>query len=265
MNESVPAALVLKVTIPWEPAVKQRPMFSTRRRSHAYTPLKTREAQEAISTHLRFSFPKLVLNDETAFGVQAVFYTRTFQKRDLDNMLKLLLDACTGIIWADDKQVEEIQCRVERGVEEARTELIIYIVSEVGKWIFEGHCKQCGKAFRTSAAWTRKVKTNPKYCGRQCRIDSTRTMLERICPVCRIVFRTVPARLKYKTHYCSNKCQGVAMRKPQVKPVSFAGKLCRNGHERTLENSYGDGCRICHRMRMKKYRIRRKQRVAVAA
>jgi len=55
-----------------------------------------------------------------------MFFTKTQQRRDIDNMTKLFFDACTGIVWGDDSQVHELICRVVRSDENPRTEVAIY-------------------------------------------------------------------------------------------------------------------------------------------
>ena len=111
------------LTILGEPISKQRPRFTNGR---AYTPLKTREAEEWIGWQIKSAYPGLIPFPEYAFGVIRLFYQSNQQRRDLDNMVKLVLDACTGIVWNDDSQVTEIFCHVFRGETEPKTELRIY-------------------------------------------------------------------------------------------------------------------------------------------
>lgn len=41
-------------------------------------------------------------------AVRIAFYFKTRRKRDLDNQNKLVLDALTGIVYADDSQVADL-------------------------------------------------------------------------------------------------------------------------------------------------------------
>lgn len=47
------------------------------------------------------------LDPEQLFGVRVVFSRATRQRTDVDNMLKSVLDAGTGVVWPDDCQVAE--------------------------------------------------------------------------------------------------------------------------------------------------------------
>lgn len=58
------------------------------------------------------------------FGLGITIYYRG-QGGDCDNYVKSIADACNGVLWVDDRQVDEIRCRkvkVERGKEMAEVE-----------------------------------------------------------------------------------------------------------------------------------------------
>ena len=59
----------------------------------------------------------LKLKVELFFGTRRV--------HDIDNFNKLLLDACTGLIWVDDRQIQEMTLRKNYDKKNPRIELEI--------------------------------------------------------------------------------------------------------------------------------------------
>jgi len=107
-----------QLTIPGEPRSKQRPRFS---RGHAYTPKETVQAEKAVAAAWRDlgvePFRHSVL-------VEIDFFNGNRRRRDLDNMLKLVLDALNTVAFDDDYQVVEINARkLLTAKENARTEI----------------------------------------------------------------------------------------------------------------------------------------------
>lgn len=116
---------VLRITIPGEPVSKGRPRFS--KQGHAYTPTKTKDAESRIAWAVKAA-NKCSVDSESTFGVTVKFFNEKRTRRDVDNMLKLVCDALTGIVWADDAQVTEMSAGLQRGVhkDSARTCILIY-------------------------------------------------------------------------------------------------------------------------------------------
>ena len=116
-------------TVAGEPASKGRPVFTGQAagRARAITPAATRVAEGHVAWAYRLAARGH--SDITGeFGVMCLFHMGTRRRRDIDNMLKLVLDALNGIAWADDHQVVEIQARKVQATTKAaaRTEVVIY-------------------------------------------------------------------------------------------------------------------------------------------
>ena len=113
-------------TVAGEPASKARPIFTTRGgKPRAITPAETVAAEGKVA----WSFRLAVRKHDTAgpFGVMVLFHLGNRRRRDVDNMLKLVLDALNGVAWDDDHQVLEVTARkVQATAETARTEIVIY-------------------------------------------------------------------------------------------------------------------------------------------
>lgn len=101
------------------PVAKGRPRISViKGKPHAYTPEKTRAAEEAWRWRIKAAAPSQV-DDTSWFAVEAWFYvpklTKSTRRGDGDNFLKLICDAATGIVWKDDSQVIDWTAHVREG------------------------------------------------------------------------------------------------------------------------------------------------------
>lgn len=116
--------LVREVTHPGDPATKRRPRLG--RGGNTYTPAETRAAEDALGWTLKLHGFRGEPDEHGQYVVACRFYTRTRRRSDLDNMIKLVLDACNGIVWADDHQVVELAASVRRSDANPRTEMAFY-------------------------------------------------------------------------------------------------------------------------------------------
>jgi len=110
----------IHVVVEGQPKAKQRARMGRR---GAYTPSATTNGQEVVGWALKQAvghkmFPSNVY-------VKAVFYRSNRQRIDVDNLLKLVLDAATGICWVDDSQVTSVQGELELDAANPRTEIEI--------------------------------------------------------------------------------------------------------------------------------------------
>jgi Holliday junction resolvase RusA-like endonuclease len=122
--------LKLTIAIPFAPVAKGRPRMT--RQGRAYTPAKTREAEAKIIEY--FSTldltPKIGPLDVSVFAIMPIpeSWSKVKQanalaglisptgKPDLDNIVKLVLDAANGILWADDSQIVKLDlCKAYGG------------------------------------------------------------------------------------------------------------------------------------------------------
>ena len=140
----------IKFTIPGEPCAQGRPRFSTLGGYvKAIDPAKSRNQKSYIKylataaakqqgwiyTYLPLyveiiaymGIPKSKSKKWRAAAIRG--QERPTKKPDTDNIFKLVTDALSGVIYADDKQI--VSCRVQKWYsEEPRTEVRIAIVTD---------------------------------------------------------------------------------------------------------------------------------------
>lgn len=119
---------MIEFTIPGSPVAKGRPRFARRGTFVAtYTakPTAAHERVVAACARLAFSAPltgslRLEVDSyhaipknlsKAAKQAAANGQTRPARRPDVDNIAKLILDGCNGIVYADDNQVVELQAR----------------------------------------------------------------------------------------------------------------------------------------------------------
>ena len=112
-----------------EPQGKARPRFS-RRSGTVYTPSKTAKYEEEIRcSFLAASGGEMISKGSYAVVILDAYFeipksytkgkrlacehniNRPDKKPDIDNVLKVVLDALNGVAYEDDKQVIEVICR----------------------------------------------------------------------------------------------------------------------------------------------------------
>jgi crossover junction endodeoxyribonuclease RusA len=92
----------LAMVVPGQPTPKARPRLGAN--GHVYTPRETQQAEGAVGWIARAK----LRGQKPATGplsVTVAFHVRDRRRRDVDNLLKTVLDGLNGIAWIDDSQV----------------------------------------------------------------------------------------------------------------------------------------------------------------
>lgn len=149
------------------PPSKMRPRFN-RKTGNAFVPAVDRENHKRTRAHLKaivesdgefFTQPGVPFLGNVALG--CVFFRPSRQRIDVDNMVKHVADAATGVLWADDSQVTTVYARVELDADRPRS---IIIAGDTESTMPRGDalgapCDACG-------TWVvGKVNGKPKTCG----------------------------------------------------------------------------------------------------
>lgn len=250
-------AVIGRFTTDGEPVSKSRARFTKRgSKAHAYTPEKTTQAEQLIGWKFRQAVPGHKLDIDATYGVMALFFCGTRQRRDVDNMLKLILDGLNKVAWPDDEQVIEVSARKAlTSRENARTEVIVYRVGDVQRFTLQ--CEQCGRDFPTYPSWEKGTKK--RYCSATCGHDARREQKTQDCAHCGKSF--VRAKVGTEQPYCSKECGssgrratvaccrcGIEFTKQRchVRVNNYCSTECRNtqAREQRAKNAKGT-CETC--------------------
>lgn len=190
-RESVDVEVVARFTVEGDPVSKQRPRFA-KSRGRVYTPGGTVAAERSVAWSFRQTIGPFEVDAEAGYGVYLGFFCQSGQRRDVDNMTKLVLDALNGVAWSDDSQVTEISAKVLRWQLEPRTEVVIY------ETVRQRHparaCDQCGKQFKLYPS-----APDRRFCSNLCYYESRGGLGQRVCARCGVVFAVKPSA---RTPHC---------------------------------------------------------------
>ena len=170
---------VITFEVAGEPASKSRARFTKRgSKVHAFTPEKTKQAERAVAAAYLTAARRINKADRaTAFRVVADFHLAKHQRRDVDNMLKLILDGLNEVAWNDDHQVVEVIGRKHFDAGEGRTVVQVIPVGTVPR--SEATCEHCGGTFPRPPSHAAK-----KYCNATCRAAGLAAKRTRACKQC---------------------------------------------------------------------------------
>ena len=201
MNE-LPIVPDVKFTVPVEPASKARHRTGVRGgKIRHYKDAKTTQSQHLVSLHFRKESGPVTPGEQGA-GVSMVFYLGKRQRRDVDNMVKLVLDGLTGYAWKDDSQVTEISAKSVHESDDPRTEVHVYPTEDLPNR-FRRNCEHCGKGFICPPSW----EPTRKYCSHECRGEAVRLKREKECTNCGKKYRTATGEKGSKQKFCSMDCK----------------------------------------------------------
>ena len=198
MGDALVGTVICDIALPGEPVSKQRP---GRRAGRTYTAAETRRAEDAIRWQLRAAGVRP--DGDHTVEVRASFCCSTAQRRDIDNLLKLVLDACNGFAWGDDVQVEQVTAVVVRRAPEVGTHLTITRLAR-----YTRDCGWCGVAISPKPGRPRR---DVRYCSKACYDAAQRPGTVVACAVCSRPLYRQPSETT-KAMVCSRECDGAYKR-----------------------------------------------------
>ena len=125
--------IVISCIIPGEPVPKARPRAYVTRGprpfAKVYTPAKTVEAERAVALSVKQEATRrgaqLPTADTLSVSVDFLCSRKPGRRADLDNLVKLVLDALNGIVWKDDAQIVSLHATRRLATDGACTVLLV--------------------------------------------------------------------------------------------------------------------------------------------
>jgi crossover junction endodeoxyribonuclease RusA len=200
----VSTEIVATFAIQGEPVSKARARFTGYgSKARAYTPAKVTDAEKAVAAAFLAAGGRFDPDNQTAFGVDVTFHNGTRQRRDVDNMIKLILDGLNGVAWVDDTQVLDIVGRKRfTSREDARTEITVYRTGILDR--LTATCEWCKGEFPTWESHKDKV----RFCSAACRSESRLAARARICEHCGANF--LAHGKSESRRFCSRACHSAS-------------------------------------------------------
>lgn len=120
------------MVVPSDPRAKGRPRST--RGGGVYTPERTRAAEREVRFEAvqAMRSQRLTVVPVAALHVDLAYYAKTARRVDLDNLVKLTLDALNGVVWADDAQIVGLSASKRLDRVRPRTEVRVSVVRAVG-------------------------------------------------------------------------------------------------------------------------------------
>lgn len=110
-----PTGKMVRFEVRGVPVPKARPRVVNGR---TYTPARTLDAEKAIALTARVAGVRPIVGPVV---VRCWFFFADRRRRDLDNLIKTVMDALNEIAWADDSQVEWIEAGKYHGTGAPKT------------------------------------------------------------------------------------------------------------------------------------------------
>lgn len=188
--------MIADFSVPGEPVTKSRARHT--KAGYVYTPRETVLGMGNIAWWFRKATIGYKINPEANYIVCCVYAVGTMQRRDVDNMDKIVLDALNGVAWVDDRQVVGIHSvKVKVPKDQAEMRIRVYATPlTIGRF---RTCKRCGKKF----TWYPSL-PNREYCCGECLSADRRDARTFTCEECGSKFERTPGA---KARYCSRECR----------------------------------------------------------
>lgn len=197
--------VIARFTVSGDPVPKQRARVVRGKdgKTRAFTPDKTKSALEQVAWSFRAAAGSYEPEPDATYGIFALFFMGNRQRKDVDNLLKTVLDALNGLAYADDSQVVEVSARKSMVLNDpsaARTEVVVYRVGDEERLMKD--CENCGASF----PWYRS-QDDRRFCDAACGYEWKRKQNGQTCALCGDIFLAPD-----KKTYCSKECRFVGVR-----------------------------------------------------
>lgn len=185
-----------------QPVTKSRARWS-QKTGRFYVDEKTRSAQDSLAWAFKEASREKSI--EGGVAIVCIFYRPNYQRIDIDNLTKLVMDAATQAhVWKDDCFVISQASFVELDINNPRTVIALSPIETSFDRTRHFICKICG--IRFSRSGTATFKKPPLFCSRKCRyVAYKKDRTEARCPKCETIFMRKIARQRYCSKACSSR------------------------------------------------------------
>lgn len=106
---------MIDCVIPGRPVPKERPRVG---RGRTYTPQRTHAYEDVVAWTVKGAYPGLKVDADHDWRLAVTFVLGDRRKRDIDNLVKSVMDGLEGVVWANDNQVVVLRAakRYQKGV-----------------------------------------------------------------------------------------------------------------------------------------------------
>lgn len=227
-----------------DPISKARARFT--RKGRPYTPQSTVDGEKYLAFHMR-DIEKFKSN----VAVACVFFRKSRQRVDVDNLMKAVLDSGTRAgVWDDDSQVTALVGIIQHDPVRPRTVVCFgdHVSSLTRGDAAKIPCRKCGTLFFPGGAARRQ---NGKFCSLKCKMTLDEPVT---CPGCGGPFK----RRNSNSKYCSLRCRGIAQ-SARDRAARKSRTHCVKGHILDDANTHvlANGrrrCRKCQAEAVAQYR-----------
>jgi Holliday junction resolvase RusA-like endonuclease/uncharacterized C2H2 Zn-finger protein len=181
-----------------------------------YTPQHVLTAQQSFAKRFERAVQERPWTCNVA--IAAIFFRQSAQRIDVDNLMKLVMDAGTQAgVWKDDSQVTAQAAFIELDRQRPRTIVALCpTTSTLNRDPVRIHtCHGCGQLFKRNR-FKDGIKHSVKFCSQSC-VD-TAACTESRCPRCGTIFRRTSSKHRYCSEACAKSPIGVRPPKDKERP-----------------------------------------------
>lgn len=222
------------------PVSKARARWNQKMRRF-YTPGHSMEAQEALSWRFRE-----ILRGQPPFlgpmAIVAVFYRPNRQRIDVDNLMKLVMDAATKArVWRDDCQVAAQAALMELDPTNPRTVIALCpYLSTLDRTPLTVTCKRCGKEFERPEWYLKRNERRgvAMFCSNDCARPIG--LMTARCPRCEQDFERKTSGQRFCSVRCAQQERWVRLPNGEQRPPA----VCEKCGQKVSRREYKQ-CRAC--------------------
>lgn len=226
--------------VPGDPVPKKRRVGQGRA---AFTPTRTRNAEKSVARAFSDVMPGWEPEPDLTYGVMVELTTEAGSKVDVDNGLKLVMDALNKKLWLDDIQVGATFTRIVRGRGDVGTKVMLFAMKGNGTPLTK--VCACGTRYRAKTPTCADCRNKRKAVNQVLAIESAETSDAEFARLKRRVFRAISIAMMGRDTSPSTKVLAAALgitesrARAAVNALIADDVLARDGRKLRVKNPMG--------------------------